>query len=213
MIYCWHSIKTWKVGPCFSSFNLCPSLPSVSTDDRKLFQCINILLNNKTGPLFWKFNWCKESFSFLIRLTVERGPWIYHVSTTVFHGWTVFQPWSTMLWRWSNHGLTMVNHERYMKNQKSMKNFPLFLSTWKNKQCISLCFPHNSFSYTRQLKLVTQSQRIYHLLQIKQGTPQCQLFANSVGAVSDQGDGPQGPAPPLIFRPNWGRKYGSASVE
>ena len=34
------------------------------------------------------------------------------------------------------------------------------------------------------------------MLQIKQGTPQCQLFTNPVGAVSDQGDGPQGPPPP-----------------
>ena len=114
--------------------------------------------------LFWEFNWCKESFRFLIRLTPARGPWITMVEQFSSQG---------LRWLgWSNYGLTMFNHGRYMENQKSIKNFPLFLSTWKNKQCISLCFPHNSFSYTRQLKLLTQSQRIYNLLQIKQGTPQ-----------------------------------------
>ena len=37
------------------------------------------------------------------------------------------------------------------------------------------------------------------MLQIKQGTPQCQLFTNPVGAVSDQRDVPQGPPPPLFL--------------
>ena len=35
----------------FSSFNPCPSLPSVATDDKNQFRCINIVLNNMTGPL------------------------------------------------------------------------------------------------------------------------------------------------------------------
>ena len=38
-----------------SSFNPFPSLPSAATDDRKQFQCRNIVLNNKTTPLFWGF--------------------------------------------------------------------------------------------------------------------------------------------------------------
>ena len=37
------------------------------------------------------------------------------------------------------------------------------------------------------------------MLQIKHGTTQCQLFTNPVGAVADQGDGPQGPGPPLFL--------------
>ena len=46
-----HSMKTWKsswcVGPAFSSFNPCPSLPRASTDNRKQFQYLNIVLNKK----------------------------------------------------------------------------------------------------------------------------------------------------------------------
>ena len=38
------------------SFNPFPSLPSFTTDDGKQIQCLIIVLNNKTGPLFLKFN-------------------------------------------------------------------------------------------------------------------------------------------------------------
>ena len=34
----------------FSSFNPSPSLPSFATDNRIHFQCLNIVLSNKTGP-------------------------------------------------------------------------------------------------------------------------------------------------------------------
>ena len=37
--------KREKIG---SSFNPFPSLPSVTTDDRRQFQCVKIVLNNKT---------------------------------------------------------------------------------------------------------------------------------------------------------------------
>ena len=37
--------KLEKVNPTFSSFNPHPFLPSVGTDDRKQFQCRNIVLN------------------------------------------------------------------------------------------------------------------------------------------------------------------------
>ena len=40
------ALKLEKVGATFSSFNPFPSLPSVATDDRKQFQCLNIVLNN-----------------------------------------------------------------------------------------------------------------------------------------------------------------------
>ena len=41
----------YDVGPTFSRFNPCPSLPSIATNDRKQFQCLNIVLINKTGLL------------------------------------------------------------------------------------------------------------------------------------------------------------------
>lgn len=40
----------------FSSFNLCPSLLSVAIDDGKRCQCLNIVLNNKSGLLMLEFN-------------------------------------------------------------------------------------------------------------------------------------------------------------
>ena len=40
--------------------NPCPFLPFEATDDRKQFQCRNIVLNNKTGPLFLEFIWCNS---------------------------------------------------------------------------------------------------------------------------------------------------------
>ena len=50
------ALKLEKVGQTafqFSSFNPCPSLPSVATDSGKQFQCLDIVFNNKSGPLFW----------------------------------------------------------------------------------------------------------------------------------------------------------------
>ena len=66
--YFWCSrftVKLEKVGPTSSIFNPCPSLPSVATDDRKQFQWVNIVLNNKTGPFFWNSVDVKKRFSFL----------------------------------------------------------------------------------------------------------------------------------------------------
>ena len=48
--------RVQNVGPTVSSLNPCPSLPSVATDDRQQFQCLNIVLLNKTGSLFAEFN-------------------------------------------------------------------------------------------------------------------------------------------------------------
>ena len=43
--------KLEKDGPIFPIFRLCPSRPSVATErNRKQFQCLNIVLRNKTGP-------------------------------------------------------------------------------------------------------------------------------------------------------------------
>ena len=71
LIFIWkisHLDSVWNTGrrqlgngPNFSSFNPFPSLPSVATDDRKQFQCREIVFNYKTGPLFLEFNWCKDT--------------------------------------------------------------------------------------------------------------------------------------------------------
>ena len=51
------ALKLKKDGPVFSIFSPCLSLPSVATDrDRKQFQCLNVVLHNKTGPLFLELN-------------------------------------------------------------------------------------------------------------------------------------------------------------
>ena len=46
--FCRQSIKLQKIGPTFSSFNPCPSLPSVTTNDSKQYQYLNIVFNSKT---------------------------------------------------------------------------------------------------------------------------------------------------------------------
>ena len=52
----------FRVGSTFSSFNPCPSLRSSAPDDRKQFQYINIVLNNKPKPLFLEFILSEEKF-------------------------------------------------------------------------------------------------------------------------------------------------------
>ena len=42
--------------------NLCPSLLSIATDDKKEFQCLDAVLNNKDEPLFLDFNWREAKF-------------------------------------------------------------------------------------------------------------------------------------------------------
>ena len=49
----------WKlknVGSTYLSFNPCQSLPSVATEDRKQFQCLDTALKNIPGPLFLESN-------------------------------------------------------------------------------------------------------------------------------------------------------------
>ena len=38
------------------------------TRRQKQFLCLNIVLHNKTGPLFLKFNRCEKSFSFIMKI-------------------------------------------------------------------------------------------------------------------------------------------------
>ena len=42
------------------SFNPRTALPFVETDDRKQFPCLYVFWNNKPGPSFLEFNWCKD---------------------------------------------------------------------------------------------------------------------------------------------------------
>ena len=61
-------IKSRKNWPIFSSFNPFPSMPSVATDDRKQFQYLQIVFNNKTRSLVLGFNWCKDTFKLFIKM-------------------------------------------------------------------------------------------------------------------------------------------------
>ena len=54
------NLAFYDIDPTFSSLSPCPSLPSVATDDRKPFQCLNIVLNNKSGLLFLELNSCED---------------------------------------------------------------------------------------------------------------------------------------------------------
>ena len=50
-IFLGDTFKLEKDGPIFPILSPCPSWPSVVTErDRKQFQCLNIVLHNKTGP-------------------------------------------------------------------------------------------------------------------------------------------------------------------
>ena len=54
------AFKLEKDGPIFTIFSPCLSWPSVAKDrDRKQFQGLNIVLLNKTGPLFLELNSCE----------------------------------------------------------------------------------------------------------------------------------------------------------
>ena len=46
----------WKNGGNFSSFNPSPIMPSTATDNRRQFQCREIVFNNQSGALFFEFN-------------------------------------------------------------------------------------------------------------------------------------------------------------
>ena len=51
-----HNIKTRKNWPIYSSFNPFPSMPSVATGDRKQFQYLQIVFNNKNRSLVLEFD-------------------------------------------------------------------------------------------------------------------------------------------------------------
>ena len=51
-----------KLVQVFLSLNPRASVPSVATDDRKQFQCLHIVWNNKTEQLSLEFDWCEDKF-------------------------------------------------------------------------------------------------------------------------------------------------------
>ena len=53
----------------FLTFNLCPLLLSVATDDRKQVQCLNILLSNKTAPISLGLNGWKDTIRLFLKDT------------------------------------------------------------------------------------------------------------------------------------------------
>jgi len=52
VIFVGKAFKLEKAGPTFSSFNPSPSLSSVTTDEKKQFLCLDIVLHNTTSLLF-----------------------------------------------------------------------------------------------------------------------------------------------------------------
>ena len=50
-------IKSWKNGQFFSNFNPFTSMPSVATGDRKQFQYLQMVLDNKPRSLVLEFSW------------------------------------------------------------------------------------------------------------------------------------------------------------
>ena len=48
--------KVLKLEDAGPSFNPYPFLPSFATDDRKQFQCLNIILEHTAEPLFLEFD-------------------------------------------------------------------------------------------------------------------------------------------------------------
>ena len=123
--FCRRCVKTWKGWINLSSFNACPSLPSVATDDRKQFQWLNKDLNNKTGPLFLIFKWCEKNFSFqkkrqwrgiaslssnsslyktqsMSNATIWLVHWISHIAWKfLYHAGfpgSSFSPWPCLVW-------------------------------------------------------------------------------------------------------------------
>ena len=60
-------LKLEKVKQTISSFNPRPSLSSITTEDRKQFQRLNIVSKNRTVSFSLEFNWYEKRVSFLKR--------------------------------------------------------------------------------------------------------------------------------------------------
>ena len=66
--FCRHGIKIWEGEPNLFNFQSISILTIRCTRRQKQFLCLNIVLHNKTGPLFLKFNRCEKSFSFIMKI-------------------------------------------------------------------------------------------------------------------------------------------------
>ena len=69
-IFITRSIQTRKNWPIFFSFNPFPSMSSVATGDRKKFQYLQVVLNNKTRSLVLEFTGCEDTFKLFIKLPI-----------------------------------------------------------------------------------------------------------------------------------------------
>ena len=54
--FCSKQLKLEKGGPTYLSLNPFPWMPFFATNDRKQIHCVNIVVNNETGPLRLEFN-------------------------------------------------------------------------------------------------------------------------------------------------------------
>ena len=111
-VFSGHSLGTWKNWLVFSSFNPFPSLPSVATDDRKQFQCCNIVFGNKTTPLFLGFQWC-EDYLFSCYDSLGVSLWPKEVITHSLLWFVLYSvyyqsaPCSLLCWNWTVYKLTL----------------------------------------------------------------------------------------------------------
>ena len=90
---------TLKLDPTCSSFNPFPSLPSLATNERKQFQCLNIVLNNKTEQLFLEFSWSEGIFKLFKKIANS-------VTLHLSPGERENHNWKVALTRW----LTTIPH-------------------------------------------------------------------------------------------------------
>ena len=111
-----HNIKTWKSRPNFKSFNPCSS---VGRDDRKQFECLKIVLNDKTGQ------------TKLVGINVMRG----HVFAFKKKANSSFKNNETkiapVLWCCRRYGQHYCCHTQDCKQRKIYKNDNEALCKWK----------------------------------------------------------------------------------
>ena len=114
------AVMTLKLDPTCSSFNPFPSLPSLATNERKQFQCLNIVLNNKTEQLFLEFSWSEGTFKLFKKIANS-------VTLHLSPGERENHNWKVALTRW----LTTIPHwhsgQRASLDSSKMITLPLLI--------------------------------------------------------------------------------------
>ena len=80
-------LKLDNIAPIFSRFNPCPPLQSKATDDKREYQGLNIVLNNKAGPLVLNSIDAKVRFSLLKRQQIA---WDMYCLNLIIHEYVCF---------------------------------------------------------------------------------------------------------------------------